>query len=108
MVLNQAESLLLVSLAAAIMPSLSRLLRLPAPVMEILFGVILGRSFLHVQFSGEWIQFLAHLGFLLLMFHAGMEIDFGMLLKTEPEPTLFPIASFRSHPGPVISLHSLP
>jgi Kef-type K+ transport system membrane component KefB len=81
MVLNQAESLLLVSLAAAILPSLSRLLRLPAPVMEILFGVILGKSFLHVQFSGEWIQFLAHLGFLLLMFHAGMEIDFGMLLK---------------------------
>jgi len=81
MVLNQAESLLLVSLAAAILPSLSRLFRLPAPVMEILFGVILGKSFLHVQFSGEWIQFLAHLGFLLLMFHAGMEIDFGMLLK---------------------------
>jgi Kef-type K+ transport system membrane component KefB len=81
MILNQAESLLLVSLAAAILPSLSRLLRLPAPVMEILFGVILGKSFLHLQFSGEWLQFLAHLGFLLLMFHAGMEIDFGMLLK---------------------------
>jgi Kef-type K+ transport system membrane component KefB len=81
MILNQAESLLFVSLAAAILPSLSRLLRLPAPVMEILFGVILGKSFLHLQFSGEWLQFLAHLGFLLLMFHAGMEIDFGMLLK---------------------------
>ncbi len=81
MVLNQAESLLLVSLAAAILPSLSRLLRLPAPVMEILFGVVLGKSFLHIQFSGEWIEFLAFLGFLLLMFHAGMEIDFGALLK---------------------------
>ena len=81
MVLNQAESLLLVSLAAAILPSLSRLLRIPAPVMEIMFGVILGKSFLHLQFSGEWLQFLAYLGFLLLMFHAGMEIDFGMLLK---------------------------
>ena len=81
MVLNQAESLLLVSLAAAILPSLSRLLRIPAPVMEIMFGVILGKSFLHLQFSGEWLQFLAYLGFLLLMFHAGMEIDFSMLLK---------------------------
>ncbi len=81
MVLNQAESLLLVSLAAAMLPSLSRLLRVPAPVLEIIFGVILGKSFLHLQFSGEWLPFLAHLGFLLLMFHAGVEIDFGMLLK---------------------------
>ena len=94
MVLNQAESLLLVSLAAALLPSLSRLLRLPAPVMEILFGVILGKSFLHVQFSGEWLQFLAHLGFLLLMFHAGMEIDFGMLLKQSRSQLSFQLLLF--------------
>jgi Kef-type K+ transport system membrane component KefB len=94
MILNQAESLLLVSLAAAVLPSLSRLLRLPAPVMEILFGVILGKSFLHVQFSGEWLQFLAHLGFLLLMFHAGMEIDFGMLLKQSRSQLSFQILLF--------------
>lgn len=81
MILNQALSLLLVSLAAAVLPGLSRLLRMPAPVLEILFGVILGKSFLHLQFSGEWLHFLGYLGFLLLMFHAGMEIDFGMLLK---------------------------
>jgi Kef-type K+ transport system membrane component KefB len=81
MILNQAESLLLVSIAAAVLPSLSRLLRLPASVMEILFGVVLGKSFLCIQFSGEWIEFLAFLGFLLLMFHAGMAIDFGALLK---------------------------
>jgi Kef-type K+ transport system membrane component KefB len=99
MVLNQAESLLLVSLAAAILPSLSRLLRLPAPVMEILFGVILGKSFLHVQFSGEWIQFLAHLGFLLLMFHAGMEIDFGMLLKQSRNQLSFQLFLFGATLG---------
>lgn len=81
MILNQALSLLLVSLAAAVLPGLSSLLRMPAPVLEILFGVILGKSFLHLQFSGEWLHFLGHLGFLLLMFHAGMEIDFGMLMK---------------------------
>jgi len=81
MILNQAESLLLVSSAAAVLPSVSRLLRLPAPVMEILFGVVLGKSLLCIQFSGEWIEFLAFLGFLLLMFHAGMTIDFSALLK---------------------------
>ncbi|MEJ2657004.1 MAG: cation:proton antiporter, partial [Desulfobacterales bacterium] len=81
MILNQAESLLIVSSAAVVLPILSRLLRLPAPVMEILFGVVLGKSFLCIQFSGEWIEFLAFLGFLLLMFHAGMAIDFSALLK---------------------------
>jgi Kef-type K+ transport system membrane component KefB len=81
MILNQAESLLLVSLSAAVLPSFSRLLRIPSPVMEILFGVVLGKSFLHIQFSGEWIEFLAFLGFLLLMFHGGMAIDFSALLK---------------------------
>lgn len=81
MVLSEAYSLMLVSTAAAILPGLSRLLRLPAPVMEILFGVVLGRSFLHIDFSGQWLEFLAYLGFLLLMFHSGIEIDFGMLQK---------------------------
>ena len=99
MVLNQAESLLLVSLAAAILPSLSRLLRIPAPVMEIMFGVILGKSFLHLQFSGEWLQFLAYLGFLLLMFHAGMEIDFGMLLKQSRGQLSFQLLFFGATLG---------
>lgn len=81
MVLNQALSLLFISLAVAVLPSISRLVRLPQAVVEILFGVVLGKSLLHLQFSGEWLPFLAELGFLLLMFHAGMEIDFRMLRK---------------------------
>lgn len=81
MVFSQALSLMIVSAAAAILPALSRRLRIPEAVIEILFGVALGRSLLQLQFSGEWLQFLGHLGFLLLMFHSGMEIDFGMLLK---------------------------
>jgi Kef-type K+ transport system membrane component KefB len=81
MVINEALSLMLVSSAAAMLPGVSRLLRIPAPVAEIVFGIILGKSVLHLQFSGAWLQFLAHLGFLLLMFHAGMEIDFAMLRK---------------------------
>jgi Kef-type K+ transport system membrane component KefB len=94
MILNQAESLLLVSSAAAVLPSLSRLLRLPAPVMEILFGVVLGKSFLCIQFSGEWIEFLAFLGFLLLMFHAGMTIDFSALLKQSMGQLFFHLLLF--------------
>jgi len=94
MVLNQAWSLLLVSLAAALLPGLSRMVRLPAIVLEILFGVILGKSLLQLQFSGDWLSFLAQLGFLLLMFQAGMEIDFHMLRRQSGKNLLFHAALF--------------
>ena len=78
---HQSWSLLLVALGAAFLPGLSRLVRLPAVVMEILFGVLLGKSVLKLEFSGDWLVFLAQLGFLLLMFQAGMEIDFKALRR---------------------------
>jgi len=81
MVIHSAWALVLVSLGAAFLPSLSILLRLPSVVLEILFGVLIGKSFLNLQFGEEWISFLAYLGFLILMFHAGMEINFQMLKK---------------------------
>ena len=79
MVLGQAPSLVLISLAAALLPGLGRALRLPSAVVEILFGVVLGG--LGLNLSGEWFPFLAELGFLLLMFHAGLEIDFRALAR---------------------------
>ena len=77
----QQYTLLFVSLAVLILPGLSRLLRIPAVVAEMVFGVILGKSLLQFEVSGDWLPFLADLGFLMLMFQAGMEIDFGMLRK---------------------------
>lgn len=80
MILDQASSLFVVAVAVAVLPVLSRLVRLPPAVMEIIFGIILGKSVLHLGFSGDWPAFLAHLGFLVLMFYSGMEIDFNLLL----------------------------
>lgn len=94
MIVSQAASLMIVSLAAAVLPSLSRLLRLPAPVVEIMFGVLLGKSFFNLHFVGDWLQFLAHLGFLFLMFHSGMEIDFSMLRKQSWRQLLFQLFIF--------------
>jgi Kef-type K+ transport system membrane component KefB len=78
---SQAWSLLLVSVLAATLPGMSKMLGLPAVVLEIFCGIVLGQSVLHLQLGGEWLVFLAELGFLLLMFQAGMEIDFSMLRK---------------------------
>jgi Kef-type K+ transport system membrane component KefB len=93
---SQAFLLLLVALAALVLPGVSRLLRLPGPVVEIICGVILGKSVLHLEFGGEWLPFLAHLGFLFLMLHAGMEIDFGMLLKQSRSDIILQFALFAA------------
>lgn len=79
MVLSQALSLLIMALSVALLPGIANRLRIPASVAEILFGVALGKSFLHLELGGDWLPFLAELGFLVLMFHAGMEINFTML-----------------------------
>ncbi|WP_432737469.1 cation:proton antiporter [Maridesulfovibrio sp. FT414] len=79
MVVSQDFALLIISLAAALLPGLSRRVGLPSPVAEILFGVLIGKSFLNLQMGGEWLAFLAELGFMVLMFQAGMEIDFKLL-----------------------------
>jgi Kef-type K+ transport system membrane component KefB len=84
MVIHSAWALVLVSLGAAFLPNLSLRLRLPSVVLEILFGVLLGKSLLNLHFGEDWLAFLAHLGFLILMFHAGMEINFQTLRTQWP------------------------
>ncbi len=99
MIASQQAALLLVSLAILILPGVSRLLRVPSMVSEIIFGIILGRSVLKLEFGGDWLPFLAHLGFLLLMFRAGMEIDFTMLQQQRRGPLLFQAAFFAATLG---------
>lgn len=91
---TRAYALLLVSAAILFLPGISRILRIPAVVAEILFGVLLGKSALQLEFSGDWLPFLAELGFLLLMFQAGMEIDFTMLKKQRKGDLLFHLVFF--------------
>ncbi|BBD10100.1 sodium/hydrogen exchanger [Desulfovibrio ferrophilus] len=81
MILDQAWTLMLICLAAVILPGLSRLLRLPEVALQILFGVLLGKSVLHLEIEGHFLPFLAELGFLMLMFQAGMELDFGAMSR---------------------------
>ena len=92
----QQYTLLFVSLAVLILPGLSRLLRIPAVVAEMVFGVILGKSLLQFEASGDWLPFLANLGFLMLMFQAGMEIDFGMLRKQSRGNIVFQFVLFAA------------
>ncbi len=99
MVLGQASSLLLVCTAAALLPGLSRVLRLPSPVVEIIFGVLLGKSLLNLEPSGDWLPFLAELGFLVLMLLAGMEIDFRALSRQRPGRLVVHVLVFAATAG---------
>jgi Kef-type K+ transport system membrane component KefB len=48
-------------------------------VGEILFGVLVGHEVLNLVHSGEFVHVTAELGFFLLMFIAGLELDFRKL-----------------------------
>lgn len=82
--------LLLVSILAFLIPILTAWLSkstkflIPAVVGEILCGIIIGKSGLHLISSVDsipWLDFLALFGFTYLMFLSGLEIDFGIVLS---------------------------
>jgi Kef-type K+ transport system membrane component KefB len=64
---------------AATVPFLARRLRMPSAVLEILYGVFLFNVVLHSE--PEWFLLLKELGFIYLMFIAGMELDLRELLQ---------------------------
>lgn len=77
-----AEKLVIVCLlvaGASLLPFVARRLNVPSAVLEIVFGMVLFHTALHE--IPEWFEFLKDLGFIYLMFIAGMELDLRALLK---------------------------
>ena len=74
---NTLSSLILVTLGVFLIPFLSPFLRIPVAVGELLYGMALAP--LADRIDAELINFLAFLGFALLMFLAGLEIDWNQL-----------------------------
>jgi len=73
---SEATSLLLFCVGAFLAPLVSAKIRLPVSVLEIVFGLAVGASGLGVLEPTAFTQFLSDLGFTVLMFLVGMEIDF--------------------------------
>jgi Kef-type K+ transport system membrane component KefB len=76
---DQAASLILIAVAAYLLPIVAKRLMAPAVVLEILFGVLVGPQVLGWVGNTEFLAVLAELGFFLLMFLSGFEIDIGTL-----------------------------
>jgi Kef-type K+ transport system membrane component KefB/Trk K+ transport system NAD-binding subunit len=81
--------LIVVALAFVVPLVLSRFkrLRIPIVVGEIIVGIIIGRSGLHVVGEDPVLEVLGLLGFAYLMFLSGLEVDFEAIL---PRPGVFP------------------
>jgi len=64
---------------AAVIPFAARRLSIPSAVLEIIFGILLFHTL--VPQKPEWFLLLKEIGFLYLMFIAGMELDIGRLVR---------------------------
>ena len=72
-------SLSVILLGILIAPLISTRLRLPVLVIEVIYGIIIGRSFLNIVTEIEWLTFFSFFGLVYLLFLAGLEIEFDEL-----------------------------
>ncbi len=102
----------------AAIPFLARRIRVPSAALEIVFGMVLfNLVFVH---RPEWFLFLKELGFIYLMFVAGMELDLtavrksgktlwyvlACLLSFTITPLLFHLAGFSFYLGVAVAMIS--
>jgi Kef-type K+ transport system membrane component KefB len=87
--MSKLEALLLlcICIGAFLMPFISRKFSLPSAVGEILFGLGVGLLFKDAFHQTSIITFLGELGFILLMYLAGLEINFEKI-KITPKKDL--------------------
>lgn len=78
--MDGSGALVIVGIAAFLLPPVASWLRAPAVVVEILFGVLVGPVFGLVD-GTELLDQIGELGLLMLMFLAGFEIDFPALRR---------------------------
>lgn len=78
----EALLLLVICAGAFVMPYISKRLSLPSAVGEIIFGLGIGLLFREEFHETSIIKFLGELGFILLMYLAGLEINFEKIKIT--------------------------
>ncbi len=76
-----AQSLFWITLGALFVPILSRRLKVPSAVGELIYGILFGSHILGLITPDKLIDFMSQIGFAILMFSAGMEIDFAPIRR---------------------------
>ena len=88
-----AISLVFISLGAFLLPLLGNKIKIPGIVLEIAYGIIVG-PILNLVSPSEFISGLAILGFLLLMFLSGFEIEIEKFQENGIRALLVPSLMF--------------
>ena len=103
--------LFLVAFGAFFMPFLSKRLLLPAAVGEMIYGIVLASIIPYGQDEVNMVTYFSSLGFLILMYLAGLELDFDKF-KALPSKelwvyllTFIPIAVSSVYIADYFSLH---
>jgi Kef-type K+ transport system membrane component KefB len=82
-----------IGFGAFLLPLIARMVRVPAVVLEIIFGLVIGPQVLGLiqseTASEGFVLVLAEIGLFLLMFLAGFEIDFTSLEREGRGPLVF-------------------
>lgn len=79
------KSLCIIIIAAKIFGIAARKLKAPQVVGEIIAGIVIGPSVLHLVDQTDFLAELAEIGVVLLMFSAGLQTDLRDLVKTGPK-----------------------
>ena len=91
-VLPNATTFIVIGIAAFLLPLMARRIGIPAVVLEILFGLLIGPQVIGLiaaeSTSEGFVLVLAEIGLFLLMFLAGFEIDFTSLEREGVGPII--------------------
>lgn len=97
-ILPNAVTFVVIGFAAFLLPLFARMIRVPAVVLEILFGLVIGPQVLGLigseTASEGFVLVLAEIGLFLLMFLAGFEINFSSLEREGRGPIVFGVGFY--------------
>lgn len=91
---HEAILLLVISIGAFVIPFIIRRLYLPSAVGEIFYGLVLGIFFKDIIHETPIVKLLGELGFIILMYLAGLEINFDRIRSTSKRIFLYTYSAY--------------
>lgn len=75
-------SLGVILLGILIAPLISTKIKIPVLIVEVIYGIIIGKSFFNIVTEIEWFRFFSFFGLVYLLFLAGLEIEFEEIRRS--------------------------
>lgn len=75
-------SLGVILLGILVAPLISTKIKIPVLIVEVIYGIIIGKSFLNIVTEIEWLRFFSFFGLVYLLFLAGLEIEFEEIRRS--------------------------